>query len=158
MDAEALQDGISRNQTSIQEFQMSEIFAEFVPSLLEFLAYFGVAAVLTVIFIAIYLKTTRHDEIKLIKDNSVAAAVAFSGSLIGFALPLASVMLNSLSLIDLVLWGIVAMIVQILVYFLVRMPMPRVSERIEAGEVAAGIWLGVASLVAGILNATSMTV
>ena len=69
---------------------MSEIFAEFVPSLLEFLAYFGVAAVLTVIFIAIYLKTTRHDEIKLIKDNSVAAAVAFSGSLIGFALPLTS--------------------------------------------------------------------
>ena len=137
---------------------MSEIFAEFVPSLLEFLAYFGVAAVLTVIFIAIYLKTTRHDEIKLIKDNSVAASVAFSGSLIGFALPLASVMLHSLSLIDLVLWGIVAMIVQIVVYFLVRMPMPRVSERIEAGEAAAGIWLGVASLVAGILNAASMTV
>ena len=137
---------------------MSEVFAEFVPSLLEFLAYFGVAAVLTVIFIAIYLKTTRHDEIKLIKDNSVAAAVAFSGCLIGFALPLASVMRNSLSLIDLVLWGIVAMIVQVLVYFLVRVPMPRVSERIEAGEVAAGIWLGVASLVAGILNAASMTV
>ena len=32
---------------------MSEVFAEFVPSLLEFLAYVGVAAVLTVIFIAI---------------------------------------------------------------------------------------------------------
>ncbi len=137
---------------------MSELFAEFLPSLLEFLAYFGVAAVLTVVFIAIYLKITPHDEIKLIKDNSVAAAVAFSGSLIGFALPLASVMLHSLSLIDLVLWGIVAMIVQIVVYFLVRIPMPRVSERIEAGEVAAGIWLGVASLVAGILNAASMTV
>ena len=137
---------------------MSEILAEFVPSLLEFLAYFSVAAILTVIFIAIYLKTTRHDEIKRIKDNSVAASVAFSGSLIGFALPLASVMLHSLSLIDLVLWGIVAMIVQVLVYFLVRMPMPRVSERIEAGEAAAGIWLGVASLVAGILNAASMTV
>ncbi len=54
--------------------------------------------------------------------------------------------------------GIVAMIVQIVVYFLVRIPMPRVSERIEAGEIAAGIWLGVASLVAGILNAASMTV
>ncbi|MEE9544145.1 MAG: DUF350 domain-containing protein, partial [Rhodospirillales bacterium] len=74
------------------------------------------------------------------------------------ALPLASVMLHSLSVIDLVLWGIVAMIVQIVVYFLVRMPMPRISERIEAGEVAAGIWLGAASLVAGILNAASMAV
>ncbi len=137
---------------------MSELFAGFIPSLLEFLAFFAVAAVLTVIFIVIYSKTTRHDEIKLLKENSTAAAAAFSGSLIGFALPLASVMLHSLSVIDLVLWGIVAMIVQIVVYFLVRMPMPRISERIEAGEVAAGIWLGAASLVAGILNAASMAV
>jgi len=137
---------------------MSEQFAEFIPSLLEFLAFFGVAAILTVIFIAIYSKITRHDEIKLIKDNSVAASVAFSGSLIGFALPLASVMLNSSTLLDLVLWGFVAMIVQIVAYFLVRMPMPRVSERIEAGEIAAGIWLGTASLVAGILNSASMTI
>ena len=67
-------------------------------------------------------------------------------------------MLHSLTLIELALWGIVAMIVQIVVYFLVRMPMPRISERIEAGEVAAGIWLGAASLVAGILNAASMAV
>ena len=91
------------------------------------------------------------------KDNGDGDGGGMAGSLIGFGVRLASVMLNSLSLIDLVLWGIVAMIVQILVYFLVRMPMPRVSERIEAGEVAAGIWLGVASLVAGILNAASMT-
>lgn len=136
---------------------MSEQIAEFIPSLLAFLAFFGVAAILTVIFIAIYLKITRHDEIKLIKDNSIAASVAFSGSLIGFALPLASVMLNSSTILDLVLWGFVAMIVQIVAYFLVRMPMPRVSERIEAGEIAAGIWLGAASLAAGILNSASMT-
>ena len=66
-------------------------------------------------------------------------------------------MLNSLSVIDLVLWGVVAMIVQIGVYFIVRMSMPRISARIESGEIAAGIWLGAASLVGGILNAASMT-
>jgi putative membrane protein len=77
---------------------------------------------------------------------------------IGFALPLSSVMLNALSLLDLVLWGVVAMVVQIIAYFLVRMLMPRVSQRIENGEIAAGIWLAAVSLVAGILNAASMTV
>ncbi len=51
----------------------------------------------------------------------------------------------------------VALIVQVLVYLLIRLPMPRVSERIEADEVAAGIWLGACSMVAGILNAASMT-
>ena len=67
-------------------------------------------------------------------------------------------MLHALSLIDLVLWGVVAMVVQIVAYFLVRLLMPRVSERIESGEIDAGIWLGAVSLVAGILNAASMTV
>ncbi len=136
---------------------MAEIFAGFLPSLLEFLAYFATASILTVIFIAVYSWCTHHNELALIKNNSTAAAVALSGSLLGFALPLASVMLHALSIVDLVLWGIVAMIVQIIVYFIVRIPMPRLSERIEAGEVAAGTWLGAASLVAGILNAASMS-
>ena len=48
---------------------MSEQFAGFIPSLLEFLAFFAVAAVLTVTFIAVYSKTTRHNEIKLIKNS-----------------------------------------------------------------------------------------
>lgn len=137
---------------------MSALFAGFIPSLLDFLAFFGVAAGLTIIFVLVYWQTTRHNEIALIKNNSIPAAIAFAGAVIGFALPLASVMLHALSLLDLVLWGVVAMIVQIVAYFLVRMPMPRVSQRIEEGEIAAGIWLGAVSFVAGILNAASMTV
>jgi putative membrane protein len=56
-----------------------------------------------------------------------------------------------------VLWGLIALVVQVLVYLLIRLPMPRISERIKADEVAAGIWLGATSMVAGILNAASMT-
>ncbi len=66
-------------------------------------------------------------------------------------------MINSVNVIELVLWGVIALIVQVLVYLLIRLPMPRISERIEADEVAAGIWLGACSVVAGILNAASMT-
>ena len=83
--------------------------------------------------------------------------MAFSGSLIGFALPLASTMIHSVTVVEMVLWGLIALIVQVLVYFIVRLPMPRISERIEGGEVAAGIWLGATSMVAGILNAAAMT-
>ncbi len=130
---------------------------EFLSSLTEFFAFFAVAAVLTIVFTLIYWRVTKHDEFKLIKEKSTAAAIAFSGSLIGFALPLVSVMVNSNGIIEVVLWGVVAMIVQIVVYFFVRWPMPRISERIEENEIAAGIWLGTASLVGGMLNAASMT-
>ncbi len=136
---------------------MSEEIGPFLESLSEFLIFFVVAAVLTILFVVIYTRVTRHDELALIKKNSTAAAVAFSGSLIGFALPLASTMINSVTVVEMALWGMVALIVQVLVYLLIRLPMPRVSERIEADEVAAGIWLGACSMVAGILNAASMT-
>ena len=136
---------------------MSEQFGDFLGSLSEFLIFFVAAAVLTILFVVIYTRVTRHDELALIKKNSTAATVAFSGSLIGFALPLASTMINSVTVVEMVLWGLVALIIQVLVYLLIRLPMPRISERIEANEVAAGIWLGTCSMVAGILNAASMT-
>ncbi len=136
---------------------MSELFSGFLASLSEFLIFFVAAAVLTIVFVVIYTRVTRHDELALIKKNVTAAGIAFAGSLIGFALPLASTMINSVTVVEMVLWGVVALIVQVLVYFLIRLPMPRISERIEADELAAGIWLGACSMVAGILNAASMT-
>ena len=135
------------------EFQIEEFIGKFG----EFFNFFIVAVLLTLIFTLVYWKVTSHNEFKLIKEKSIAAAVAFSGALIGFALPLVSVMLNSTNVIEMAQWAVVAMVIQIFVYFLVRMPMPKLSERIENNEVAAGIWLGVASLVGGMLNAASMT-
>lgn len=136
---------------------MNEQLVAFLANLSEFFLFFVVASVLALFFVFVYTRVTRHNELALIKKNSTAAAVAFSGSLIGFALPLASTMINSVNVIELVLWGVIALIVQVLVYLLIRLPMPRISERIEADEVAAGIWLGTCSMVAGILNAASMT-
>ncbi len=136
---------------------MTDLFGDSLADLQEFLAFFVVAVILTIIFVGVYSTVTRHNEIKLIKEKSTAAAIAFSGSLIGFAMPLASAMMNSVTILEMVVWGIIALIVQIVVYLLVRLPMPRISERITANEVAAGIWLGATSLVGGILNAASMT-
>ena len=59
---------------------MSEIFDGFVPSLLDFFAYFGVSAGLTILFVFVYWKTTKHNEIALIKEDSISAASAFAGA------------------------------------------------------------------------------
>ncbi|MFT5487246.1 MAG: putative membrane protein [Paracoccaceae bacterium] len=122
-----------------------------------FLAYLGTAAVLTGIYIVVYMWVTPHPEIKLIRENNLAAAVAFAGSLIGFSLPLANTIAGSVSLIDCALWGLIALVVQILIYYITRIPMPKMSERIEKGEMASGVWLGSASLAGGLLNAACMT-
>ena len=122
-----------------------------------FLAYLGTAVVLTLIYMAVYMWVTPHQEIKLIRENNMAASLACAGSLIGFCLPLASAIAHSAALVDCVVWGVIALVVQIIIFFLVRLPIPRISERIEKGETASGLWLGAASLAGGILNAASMT-
>lgn len=125
--------------------------------LLLFLAYLGTAAVLTFVYIVVYMWVTPHPEIALIRQNNLAAAIAFAGSLIGFCLPLANIIAGSVDLIDVALWGGVALVVQIAIYFLARLPMPNISQRIEDGELASGVWLGSASLAGGLLNAACMT-
>ena len=122
-----------------------------------FLAYMATAVVLTLLYVLIYIWVTPHPEIKLIRENNVAASLAFAGSLIGFCVPLASAIAHSASLVDCALWGGVAVIVQIAIFYLVCLPIPKISERIEKGELAAGLWLGAASLAGGLLNAASMT-
>ena len=125
--------------------------------LVTFLSYIGTASLITLLYVVVYIWVTPHPEISLIRDNNLAAAIAFAGSLIGFCLPLANIIAGSVDLIDVALWGGIALIVQILVYFLARLPMPNISERIENGELASGLWLGAASLAGGLLNAACMT-
>jgi putative membrane protein len=122
-----------------------------------FLAYMGTAVALTLVYVVIYMWVTPHDEIGLIRESNAAAATAFAGSLLGFCLPLASAIAHSASLLDVAVWGGIALIVQIVIFFGVCLPVPEISKRIEGDEMASGVWLGTASFAGGILNAASMT-
>ncbi len=122
-----------------------------------FLGYLATAVVLTLIYLVIYMWVTPHDELSLIRDNNLAAALALAGSLVGFSLPLASAIANSVALVDCAIWGLIAIVVQIAIFYLVRLPVPKISERIEKGETASGLWLGAASFTGGLLNAACMT-
>tara|TARA_B100000214_G_C23624152_1_gene470920 strand:- start:19 stop:444 length:426 start_codon:yes stop_codon:yes gene_type:complete len=134
-----------------------EIINALVHEVPSFLSYMVTALVLTALYMFIYIWVTPHPEIKLIRENNIAAAFAIVGSLIGFCMPLASAIANSTSLADCALWGSIALIVQIAIFYLVGLPIPKISERIERGEIAAGVWLGSASFAGGLLNAASMT-
>jgi putative membrane protein len=122
-----------------------------------FLAYFCVSLVAVVAYLVIYTRITPHDEFALVRANVPAAAVALGLSLIGFALPVASAIAHSANIVDCAVWSVIALIVQIIVYFLARIPDPDLSKRIAAGEMASALWVGLASVTAGLLSAASMT-
>lgn len=122
-----------------------------------FLAYFAAALVLVALYLAVYLTATAHREVALIRAGNVAAALSLGGSLVGYALPLSVAIRNAQSILDCIVWGLVALVVQILIYWLVRRVLPDLSRRIEDNETAAAILLGAASLAGGIVNAAAMS-
>jgi putative membrane protein len=121
-----------------------------------FLVYFCTAIFAVVVYLFVYTRITPHDEFKLIRDNDPAAAVALGLSLLGFTLPLVSAIAHSANIVDCLIWSLIALIVQIVVYFVIKIPVPNLSAEIAAGELAPAIWLGLSSLAAGALNAASM--
>jgi putative membrane protein len=121
-----------------------------------FAIYFVVASVLVVAYLFVYTWMTAHNEFELIRKNVPGAAIALGLSVIGFALPLTSAIGHAASVIDCTIWSIIALLVQVIVYYLVRMTVPRLSESIEKSELAPAIWLGLMSVTAGLISAASM--
>jgi len=122
-----------------------------------FAVYFVCAAALLALFVAIYVKTTPYPELKLIRQGNTAAAISLSGAMVGFVLPVASSMEHSIALLDMLLWSVIALVVQLVVYAVVRMLLPQLPQKMSHGDVASGVFLAGTSICLGLLNAAAMT-
>lgn len=122
-----------------------------------FLLYFSLALALFGLFLAVYLAVTPYHELTLIRQGNAAAAISLGGAAVGFVLPLARAVTQSVSALDLVVWGLVALIVQVVVFFLVGKLVPRFAEAIREGRIAGAILLASLAIGVGLLNAASMT-
>lgn len=131
--------------------------AHFLATLPSFLAYLGAALALLAVFVAIYVQVTPYDELRLIREGNVAAAVSLSGAVLGFAMPIANVIAHSDTLLDLAVWGIVAGAVQLAAWALARVALPTLKDDIAANRVAPAILVAALSLTVGLINAACMT-
>lgn len=132
---------------------ISSLSAGFLP----FIVYFVVGLGLLSAFCWCYAKATPHKEVELIKANNTAAAISFTGAVLGFAIPLANLIVQTVTIFEFIFWGLAAGLVQLGTFFLFRIAFPKISERIEAGEVSAPTVLAGLHVVVGLINAASLT-
>jgi putative membrane protein len=132
--------------------------SESLAGLPAFALYFSLSILLLAVFLGVYLAVTPYSELALIRQGNVAAAISLAGATIGFVLPLARAVTQSVSPLDLVAWGMVALVVQIVVFFLVGKLVPRFAEAIRKGQVADATFLAGLAVAVGVLNAASMTI
>lgn len=131
---------------------------DFFSGLLAFAAYFAGAVGFCAVFCMVYTRVTRHDEFSLIvNQQSASASIAFGGSLLGFAIALAGAIHHTGSIPEFVMWGLVALVTQIVAYGLARLAYPGLSRAIEENVLAAAIWVAAVSVSAGLLSAACMS-
>ena len=107
--------------------------------------------------IYIYIKITPYDDIKLIRGGNTAAAVSLAGAIIGLALPLAFSMASSISIWEVLIWGPVTLVLQLLAFRFTDLVLKDLSRRIVDAEMGAAILLVSIKLGVAAINAAAVT-
>jgi len=110
-----------------------------------------------IVGLIIYFSLTPYRELKLIRQNNVAAAIVVVGEMLALAVPLGAMLAHSVSVPDILLWGVVAIILQLIAAAAVALVLRQLPAAIERGDVAPALVLAAAQLSAGILNAAAMS-
>ena len=121
------------------------------------LTHFGVTIVMLVVGVFIYIKITSHDEMALIRDGNNAAAVSLSGAILGLAIPLAFCMANSVNVYDIVIWGLVTLVIQLVTFWIIDLWLRDLSQKIEDGQVGTAILLASVKLAVASINAAAIS-
>ncbi len=85
----------------------------------------------------IYVLLTPWKELALVRAGNTSAGVALAGAITGLAIPIASTLASSLSLIGLAIWGVVALLMQLITYRAVDLLLRDIPARLQRDEMGA---------------------
>ncbi len=118
--------------------------------------YLALITVIYTVGLTIYVKLTPHKELELISQGNMAAAISFSGLIIGLALPLAACMILRIGLIDVLVWGVVSVLLQLFLFRMTDIIFSGLPQRITDGEVPAATVLAAFKLAGSIMLAVAI--
>lgn len=123
------------------------------------ISYIGLAIVLLFIGIFLFEVTTKNKEFELIKNGNKAAVYAFGGRILGLAIVLYSSISNSVNILDMVIWGSIAIVMQIIIFYLAELLTPKfnITKAIDDNNQAVGLFLLFLSISIGLIIAASLT-
>ena len=85
----------------------------------------------------VYVRLTPYRELELVQEGNMAAAVTFSSLVVSLSLPLAACMVNRYAIAESVVWGVLSLLLQILLFRVTDAVFKGMPERIENNEVPA---------------------
>ena len=118
--------------------------------------YLLLVTAIYIVGLIVYIKLTPHKEIALVNEGNMAAAISLSAVVIGLALPLASCLIAKVSLIDVLVWGVVSLLLQLFLFRLADMIFAGMPQRIIDDELPAATVMASFKLAGSIILAVAI--
>ncbi len=136
---------------------MDSIFATLQQGLPVLAEQFALTLGLLGVGIGCYTMLTPFHEWRLVRQGNVAAGVVVAGTLVALAIPLAATLAASVVTLDILLWGLVALVIQLATFVAATLLIRGLRAMIEAGNVAAALVLIGIQIAVALLNAGAMS-
>jgi putative membrane protein len=136
---------------------MQPVLQSFVAGLPVLLLHLSVTLAMLAGAVLVYVWTTPHREFALIREGNNAAAVSLSGAILGLAIPLAVCMAVSVNVFDIIVWGVLTLVIQIVVFRIVDLVLRDLPDRIDRGEMGSATLLAAIKLAVATINAAAIS-
>ena len=136
---------------------MQAVLDSFVAGFPILLLHSSVTIAILVAGVLLYIWITPWDEMSLIRAGNTAASISLGGAIIGLALPLAFAMSASVSVYEILIWGPVTLLLQIIAFRIADFVLRDLPARIESGEIGAATLLVSIKLAVAAINAAAVS-
>lgn len=106
--------------------------------------------------IAGYMAITPFHERRLVAAGNPAAGLVLGGTVVALAVPLAATLATSVTALDILIWGAVAVLFQLAAFAAATLLVRDLRARIEAGNAAAAMTLVGVQIAVALINAAAM--
>ena len=120
------------------------------------LLHFVTVLILWAIGVGIYTLVTPYHERELIDRGNTAAGVVLAGAILAIALPLAALLATSFQVIDILVWGVVAVALQLLTVGVVSLALRGLRRMVEADNMAGAVVVAATQIGVALMNAAAM--
>ena len=120
------------------------------------LLHAGATALMLLLGAGLYALLTPYKDLQLIREGNTAAAISLGAIFVGLALPLSMSLAAGVTTLEIVLWAVAVIAVQLLVFRIIDLLLRGLPKRIAAGEVAAATFLAAIKLATAIVLAAAV--
>lgn len=128
----------------------------FVGGFPEFLMQAGVTLGVLIAGCILHVLLTPMKEMKLIREGNVSAGISFAAVIVGLAIPMAACLATATSIYNILIWGVVVILLQLLAFRVVDLILRDLPRRIARDEIGAALVLAAVKIAAAMVMAAAL--